>query len=480
VVSEDEDEVEEDDLEEQQEEDLTHAVDGSSSDQRLDAQGQPTADGDDPTASATDATSRMPTASAESIEPVESAESRFFGSTTDVNIPTIDRMRRWMLADSARSFFIGSSVEQTIRTGISSSVGASISPYHSEGDRPPHVVCVGGGSGLCARAAMLSSDAQAGKISVIDVEWTVEHAAAVRDALSSLSASSSTYGNQQRSQCSLQVFDGAANLKQTLHQVLDTTAAADAAKEQVAVVVAEPYFVALSEGRTWAKGHALLWWWSVHTVHQIAPSAQVWPKLGRMRGMLVGFKRLWAATRPVSHPRAAAEDKRTAVFDISAFGERGELAQLCAHGRAAPIWQHEHAVCSQPFDLLEMDFASEPPQTLSTPPEGAATYASTSAGSPQLDHCEVCVCTCNALVVWIDYAHADGGWPEELSTGPDIRNGGPTPWSQGIRFLETPFDLSYADQGHNQSIIARVHARLDTLSGGLKLDVMPTTAKGCR
>ena len=76
--------------------------------------------------------------------------------------------------------------------------------------------------------------------------------------------------------------------------------------------------------------------------------------------------------------------------------------------------------------------------------------------------------------MWIDYAHADGGWPAELSTGPDMRNGGPTPWSQGIRFLETPFDLPSAEQGQKQQIVARVHARLDTLGGGLHLNVAPT------
>lgn len=479
VVSEDEDEVEESNMEQQQG-DLTHA----------------NCDGDDAAPSATDAASTAPAESAESA-----AEGYSGDAVTSADPPTIDRMRRWMLADPARSHSISSSVVQIIRTAVSGSAGGIIAANHPESIRPAHVVCVGGGSGLCARAAMLSSDAQAGAISVTDVEWTAEHADAVRDAVSSLSISNGTDDNQP--QCSVKVVDGAADLKGTLQRVLGTVAPAAGAKETVAAMVAEPYFVALSEGRTWAKGHALLWWWSVHTVRQIvgffAPSARVWPALGRMRGMLVGFKRLWAATRPVSRPRAAAGDERTAGFDISEFGERGELARLCSHGRAAPIWQHEYTVCSQPFDLLEMDFSSEPPQTLSTPPEGAAVIATqtVAVASPGANCTAVpgvarsmiggkareSVCSCNALVMWIDYAHADGGWPAELSTGPDMRSGGPTPWSQGIRFLEAPFDLPSVEQGQQQQIVARVHARLDTLGGGLKLDVAPTVATdatGCR
>lgn len=484
VVSEDEDEVEETDME-QQHGDLTH-VD---------------CDGGDAPPSASNATSTASAGSVESADLAESAEDSSGDVVASADPPTIDRMRRWMLADPARSHSISSSVVQTIRTAISVSASGSVAANHPESTEPAHVVCVGGGSGLCARAAMLSSQAQAGAISVIDVEWTAEHADAVRDAVSSLSTSSDADDNQEQLHCSVQVVDGAANLKETLQRVVGTVAPAAAVQETVAAMVAEPYFVALSEGRTWGKGHALLWWWSVHSVRQIvgffAPSARVWPALGRMRGMLVGFKRLWAASRPVRHPRAAAGDERTARFDISEFGERGELARLCSHGRAAPIWQHEYTVCSQPFDLLEMDFSSEPPQTLSTPPEGAAvtatkTAAALSSGTsgtaaPDGVHPTAggksteFVCSCNALVMWIDYAHADGGWPAELSTGPDMRNGGPTPWSQGIRFLETPFDLPSAEHGQEQQIVARVHARLDTLGGGLHLDVAPTlTADGLR
>ena len=397
--------------------------------------------------------------------------------------PAVDRTRRWMLADPARTQAISSAVVETIQAAV----------RDANRSRPACVVCVGGGSGLCARAALLSDEAHDGAISVLAVEWTAEHATAVRDAVTSISTSVTESGNQQGPACPLQVVDGASELKDTLQRILGNVESSGGTKETVAAMVAEPYFVALAEGRSWAKGHALLWWWSVHTARQsaglVAPLARVWPALGRMRGMLVGFKRLWAATRPVIHPCAAPGDERTAQFDISEFGLRGTLAHVCSYGRAAPIWQHEHTVCSQPFNLLEMNFSGDPPLTLSTPPDGAAVVATptaaSTAASDEHTATEVAAgcnsgepgCICNALIVWIDYAHADGTWPAELSTGPDLHTGGPTPWSQGICFLETPFVISCAEKGQQQpGVIARVHAQLDTLAGGLKLEVVAAAA----
>ena len=418
-------------------------------------------------------------------EGVQSSEADCRSDDSAADPPPVDRTRRWMLADPARSQAISSAVVQTIQAALS---GSATVYADADRNRPGCVVCVGGGSGLCARAALLSDAAEAGTISVLGVEWTADHATAVRDAVTSLSTSATEGGNPQRSPCPLQIVDGASELKDTLQRVLETVESAGGTKETVAAMVAEPYFVALAEGRSWAKGHALLWWWSVHTVRQsvglLAPSARVWPALGRMRGVLVSFKRLWAATRPAAHPCAAPGDERTAQFDISEFGLRGTLAHVCSYGRAAPIWQHEHTVCSQPFDLLEMNFSAEPPLTLSTPPEGAAVAAgptvSTSdkraaTGLAAGGGSEEPGCLCNALVVWIDYAHADGGWPAELSTGPDLRTGGPTPWSQGISFLQAPFALPCAEEGQQQraGVVARVHAQLDTLAGGLKLEVVP-------
>jgi hypothetical protein len=172
-------------------------------------------------------------------------------------------------------------------------------------------------------------------------------------------------------------------------------------------------------------------------------------------------------------------------FDISAFAERGPLAQLCSYGRAAPIWQHEHTVLSEPFNLLELDFAAEPPATLSTPPDGAlVSAAAVEASAASRGDGSV---SANALVVWIDYADAGGGWPSALSTGPESCSGAPTAWSQGVRFLETPLALptgaataaaggrqqQQQQQQAGRDTIASVHAQLDTLGGGLKLEVLP-------
>ena len=169
---------------------------------------------------------------------------------------------------------------------------------------------------------------------MIAVEWTADHATAVRGALS-CSSSGMTAGNPE-----ITVVDGAGELKETLQTLLKAHSIGDQGKckgepRQIDALVAEPFFVPLDEGRAWAKGHALLWWWSVHTVRAanlLAPTAKVWPAVGRLRGVLVSFDRLWSATRPVP----TAEGAGTASgfeFDISAFGT-GALARMCSYGRA--------------------------------------------------------------------------------------------------------------------------------------------------
>ena len=193
--------------------------------------------------------------------------------------------------------------------------------------------------------------------------------------------------------------------------------------------------------------------------------------------MLVSFDRLWSATRPV--PTAEGAGTASGVeFDISAFGE-GALARMCSYGRSTPIWQHSHTVISEPFDLLEMQFGDTPPPNLATmadggvpamlaPREGAgAAAAATAAPAPRA------ATAVNALVVWIDYADADGCWPAALSTGPGAHRQ-PTAWSQGVWFLDEPLPID-----HNCSAtggaIASVNASLDTLSGNLKVEVVPAT-----
>ena len=325
LVSEDEDEGEQDDEEEENDDDVgneEHADAGGAQDsEQSQGKAEEEEDDDESKVKSGDQDSEVDNSAA-------AASAECCGDSTEwAGPPPIDRTRRWMLADPSRTEAISTAVEQTVRAAISSSSASSNTAPNSVPGRPPHVVCVGGGSGLCARAALLSDEANAGAVAVTAVEWTAEHADAVREAATAAECSDDVASSPQRPTRCLQVVDGASELKETLQRVLQPASlssggASEKDKEEgeqgaeVVALVAEPYFVALDSGRTWAKGHALLWWWSVHTARQaaglVAPSVRVWPALGRLRGLLVSFKRLWTATRPVPHPRAAASDKQTA------------------------------------------------------------------------------------------------------------------------------------------------------------------------
>lgn len=76
--------------------------------------------------------------------------------------PPIERTRRWMLADKARTSAISGAIVQTVESATAKATGTGT------------VVCVGGGSGLCASAASGTCK------HVIAVEWTEDHATAVR------------------------------------------------------------------------------------------------------------------------------------------------------------------------------------------------------------------------------------------------------------------------------------------------------------
>jgi len=188
--------------------------------------------------------------------------------------PPIERTRRWMLADADRSSAISDAIVQTVETALS--LPAAARPTAAAGRGSGTVVCVGGGSGLCASAA---ATVGGGCGHVIAVEWTADRATAVRGALSS-SSSGMTAGNPE-----ITVVDGAGELKETLQTLMKAHSIGDQGKgkgepRQIDALVAEPFFVPLDEGRAWAKGHALLWWWSVHTVRAanlLAPTAKVWP-----------------------------------------------------------------------------------------------------------------------------------------------------------------------------------------------------------
>jgi hypothetical protein len=139
-----------------------------------------------------------------------------------------------------------------------------------------------------------------------------------------------------------------------------------------------------------------------------------------------------------------------------------------------------------------MKFGEEPPPNLSTmadggvpatllPPRetttGAAVAAPAMAAAVRPKETSV-----NALVVWIDYADADDKWPLTLSTGPGAHQQ-PTAWSQGVWFLDEPLPLpiDHGDDSSDSSMagagqagtIASVNASLDTLSGNLKVEVVP-------
>jgi hypothetical protein len=404
----------------------------------------------------------------------------------------IERTRKWMLGDNARTMAISDAVQRAIVD--SSKRRATVRCRGGEG---AVVACVGGGSGLCMSAAALSSKCDR----VISVEWTAEHADAVRAAADEhLPCADEECGEEEDARSKVTVVEGAGDLANALASALKRSSggaealAAPAASAALApamdsvagagvgeidALVSEPFFVPLAEGRSWIKGHALLWWWSVHSVRNsglLAPGAVVWPAAARLRGALVSFERLWDATRPVSRPAGLLDCSGGGCdggggLDLSPFAS-GEMSRACAYGRSTAVWQHSHTVHSETFDLLTLEFAcvagEAPPPVIATLEEGVAAIRR---------DCPLAIGggggAVNAVVMWLDFADSDGAYPLPLSTGPaydhdTLPRGRPVPWTQAVYFLESP--LSVTTGG---GVLGTVHASLDTLSGGLEIDVRP-------
>ena len=137
--------------------------------------------------------------------------------------------------------------------------------------------------------------------------------------------------------------------------------------------------------------------------------------------------------------------------------------------------------------------------TTTTAAAAASAILTTSDGAPSAEQnpvSSVPVVVANAVVLWVDYADADDGLPNTLSTGPDFTRlqvlsatatpgveataGGPTAWSQGVRFFERPLVMRPSVKngavraGLQQDVkpIARIDVSLDVLGGGLQVDVV--------
>ena len=333
-----------------------------------------------------------------------------------------ERARRWMLAEAGRTDAIFQAVKAV-------STGAGIAAS----------VC--GGSGLCLEAARA-----AGAGTAIACEWTPGKATAVREA----AARSGFTGKAV-------IIAGAGELAASLGRALTALASPAATPLKCDALVAEPFFVALGT-EVWAKGHALMWWWSVHAARQaglLAANAAVWPAHGTLRAQLVHFHDLWDATRTPAH---AAGFSLAQLFAADAEEEHADGAASRGDGAARPaapvapaapaapaavrthaVWEHSHVACTEPFDLLSLDFTTPPPARL----EGRADV-------------EACAAWANSMVVWVDYGLPEGG---TLSTGPC---GAPTPWAQGVIFLGSPLARS-------APLVAK--ASLDPLSGELLVDI---------
>ncbi|KAJ1452103.1 S-adenosyl-L-methionine-dependent methyltransferase [Pelagophyceae sp. CCMP2097] len=334
-----------------------------------------------------------------------------------------ERPRRWMLAEPERTAAIFRAVSGAARgAGVAASV------------------C--GGSGLCLEAVRA-----AGARAAIACEWNPARADAVREAALRSDHADATPAV---------VVDGAGELASSLGRALaelsqdlppsDAQASGQGVEGSLKVdaLVAEPFFVALG-AEVWAKGHALLWWWSVHAARQadlLSTGAAIWPARGTLRGKLVNFDGLWDATRT---PANAAGFSLAQLFADAEGRPRGDGAADAAPAatRTHAVWEHAHAACTEAFDLLTLDFTDAPPSNLA----GRVDVGACAAGA-------------NAVVLWVDYEVPGGA---ALSTGPSDR-GAPTPWAQGVVFLPAPLA-----PGAPLTVFA--HASLDPLSGELCVDI---------
>ena len=394
--------------------------------------------------------------------------------------PSVERQRRWQLGDASRAAAISDGVSSAMKvaTGLE---GGGV------------VACVAGGSGLCLQAAI-----QAGAAWAIAIEWSRASADAVRMAVAES-------GPGPRS-TAVTVEDGADDLANSLATALarpsDLVLGADStlsglstppsltapAGTKLDALISEPYFEPLEEGCVWAKGHALLWWWSVASVRRaglLPDHAPIWPALARLRGVLVSIPQLWAATRRVEAICLPNGD----TLHLEAFGHTstgpGSGREASAGGsetsgdggsvdggvtRTYSVWQHAHEVVSDPFDLMTLDFTSPPPSRLATIAGGVDAVAlATGQGTGQAPGASITLPVAHAVVLWIDYAGGAGlgvQWPAALSTGL-LEGGKPTPWGQGVHFLPRP--IVCPESGN----IARVAAVLDPLEGHLAVEVGP-------
>ena len=199
-----------------------------------------------------------------------------------------------------------------------------------------------------------------------------------------------------------------------------------------------------------------MWWWSVHAARQaelLSANAAVWPAHGTLRAQLVHFHDLWDATRTPAHAAGFSlaqlfaaeaeeqgEDPEEQADDAAPRGDDALAPTAPAAVRTHAVWEHSHVACTEPFDLLSLDFTTPPPPRL----EGHADV-------------EACAACANSIVVWVDYGLPEGG---ALSTGPC---GAPTPWAQGVIFLGAPLAA--------RSVPLGVNASLDPVSGELLVDI---------
>lgn len=176
----------------------------------------------------------------------------------------------------------------------------------------------------------------------------------------------------------------------------------------ITALVAEPYFY--SALLPW---HGLKFWFAKETLAPLlAPGVQLVPSSARLRGQFVQFK----------HFQKTQEKVGTICgWDVSAY-DRAVDGHYEADAPCA-VWEYEHAVCSDPFTMLDFDFASsvQDVRGKATPaikaPDGGKGGGGGGFGGGGGGTVEV-----NGLITWMDYdlspgVTESGGPKRDAATG---------------------------------------------------------------
>ena len=216
-------------------------------------------------------------------------------------------------------------------------------------------------------------------------------------------------------------------------EALRTALGIGAAGWRFDALLIEPSFTAFKRcwaGEQLAEALRRRWWAEAHGL--VARCAPMLPSSAKLRACLVECHDLWRRHGPVAD---------VADVDVRRFNS------LCrpfhSVGRSLPLWQYTHRVLGPGRTWAEVGLPIEGEQGVL----GGTIPATLSPGLGPLRG------TVHAICAWVDYDYGEGAGVALVQTGPmpeDTNEAtssllprfGPTPWWQGIVFLQTPIELS--------------------------------------